>query len=59
MFCAEIDLMCRILEFCEHPELFSGYDAVDIVGYIVVYLVICHCADQYHVGEAYRCGRQS
>ena len=35
--------MCRILEFSKHPELFSGDNTVDIVRYIVVYLVVCHC----------------
>ena len=44
-FCGEADLMSRIFEFCQYPELFSCDDSCNEIFDVVVDLVVGHCSD--------------
>ncbi len=37
--------MCRIFKFCHSPKLLSGNNAVYIVSDKIIYLIVCHSAD--------------
>ena len=41
--------MCRVFEFCQHPELLSCDYSGDEVFDVVIDLVVCHGSDYYIV----------